>query len=91
MGNIKLFAVNERDQTEVIIVSDKSKEIEKKLHNFGKELKSKKIVIKLFGESEVKKFIDTVGENKILGIVFNDHTENYFDQSLGYGYGYGGY
>lgn len=39
-------------------------------------------------KDEVQKFIDTVGEKKILGIVFNDHTTNYLDQSLVQDYGY---
>lgn len=39
-------------------------------------------------KDEVQKFIDTVGEEKIIGIVFNDHTMNYQDQSLVQGYGY---
>ena len=39
-------------------------------------------------KDEVQKFIDSVGENKIFGIIFNDHETNYLDQSLIQGYGY---
>ena len=39
-------------------------------------------------KGEVQKFLEAVDQKKILGIVFNDHIDNYSDQSLAPGYGY---
>ncbi len=50
------------------------------------------LVIRQGGSSkpQVKKFIDTVGSDKILGVVFNAQTSNILERSLLKGYGYYG-
>ena len=45
------------------------------------------------GESsklQIQKFIDTIGRDKILGVVFNAQTSNVLERSLLKGYGYYG-
>ena len=40
-------------------------------------------------KAEVERFIHSLDKEKVLGIVFNDHTSNYMDKSVAEGYGYG--
>ncbi len=37
---------------------------------------------------EIQKVIDKIGKERIIGIVFNDHTGGFFEKSYGKGYGY---
>lgn len=40
------------------------------------------------GKAKIEATIEAIGRERIIGIVFNDHTGNYFTDSSRYGYGY---
>lgn len=40
------------------------------------------------GRPHIDKFVELMGENRILGIVFNDHSVNFLERKLMKGYGY---
>lgn len=57
LEQIKAIAVSEKEGAEVILVVTKIKDIEKKVSSLAKELKSKKINVKLFSEQDAKRLI----------------------------------
>ena len=40
------------------------------------------------GKAQIKKIIDTIGTERLLGFVYNSHKVNYFEKTLFKGYGY---